>query len=377
MAKDTSIPKIDVETLRCEIRNEYAEVARNPERGFHFHTGRPLARLLGYADDWVDALPAGAVKSFAGTGNPFTLGELVLGERVVDVGCGAGFDSLIAAQLVGPTGHVIGVDMTAEMLKKAQDAAAEAGLSHAEVREGYVIPALGKITLTRLQPSHIQAFYREALESGRINGKGGLSPRSVQHIHRILSEALSHAEKWGLVGRNVARAVDPPRVNNRKIRTLDAEEVFALLKASEGTVYHPLLHLEVHTGLRRSELLALRWRDVDLDMLSISVSQVLYKRRGVSIFKEPKTSGSSRRVSMTPKLGLYLRQYKAQREVLYLERGRVLSLDDLVFASDKGKPLDPCTLTHNFARIVKRAGLEHVRFHDLRHSFASIIVYGL
>ena len=108
--------------------------------------------------------------------------------------------------------------------------------------------------------------------------------------------------------------------------------------------------------------------------LSISVSQVLYKRRGVRTFKEPKTSGSSRRVSMTPKLALFLRQYKAQREVMYLERGKVLGLDALIFASDKGKPLDPCTVTHNFARIVRRAGLGQVWFHDLRHTFASLML---
>ncbi len=137
MAKDPSMPKVDVETLRCEIRKEYAEVAGSPDKGFHFHTGRTLAKLLGYAEAWVDALPEGAVESLAGTGNPFTLGELIPGERVVDVGCGAGFDSLIAARFVGPTGHVIGVDMTPEMLEKARNAVAEAGLSHAEIREGY------------------------------------------------------------------------------------------------------------------------------------------------------------------------------------------------------------------------------------------------
>ncbi|TEU13467.1 MAG: methyltransferase domain-containing protein [Anaerolineales bacterium] len=137
MVQPISTPDVDVETLRCEIRKEYAEVASNPEKGFHFHTGRPLAKMLGYADAWVDALPVGAVESFAGTGNPFSLGEIKAGEHVVDVGSGAGFDSLIAARLVGPTGHLVGVDMTPEMLKKARDAAAEAGLDNVEFREGY------------------------------------------------------------------------------------------------------------------------------------------------------------------------------------------------------------------------------------------------
>lgn len=128
---------LDVNALRQAIRDEYAAVARHPEQGFHFHTGRPLARLLGYDDAWLDAIPEGALASFAGTGNPFRLGALLPGERVVDVGCGAGFDSLIAARMVGAQGRVVGVDMTPAMLAKAREAAAEAGSATVTFREGY------------------------------------------------------------------------------------------------------------------------------------------------------------------------------------------------------------------------------------------------
>ena len=130
-------PELDVDTLRRAIREEYAEVAANPEKGFHFHTGRPLARMLEYADEWLEDLPETSIESFAGTGNPFSLGELRPGERVVDVGCGAGIDSLIAAKKVGPDGRVIGVDMTPSMLEKARQGAKEAGLKNVEFREGY------------------------------------------------------------------------------------------------------------------------------------------------------------------------------------------------------------------------------------------------
>ncbi|MBD0355023.1 MAG: methyltransferase domain-containing protein [Rubrobacteraceae bacterium] len=130
-------PELDVDTLRRAIREEYAEVAANPERGFHFHTGRPLARMLEYADEWLEGLPESSIESFAGTGNPFSLGELRPGESVVDVGCGAGIDSLIAAKKVGPDGRVIGVDMTPSMLEKARQGAKEAGLKNVEFREGY------------------------------------------------------------------------------------------------------------------------------------------------------------------------------------------------------------------------------------------------
>jgi arsenite methyltransferase len=129
--------ELDVGVLRQAIQEEYAEVAASPQKGFHFHTGRPLARMLEYADEWLQGLPESSIESFAGTGNPFSLGELSPGERVVDVGCGAGIDSLIAAKKVEPEGRVIGVDMTPSMLEKARQAAKEAELTNVEFREGY------------------------------------------------------------------------------------------------------------------------------------------------------------------------------------------------------------------------------------------------
>ncbi|MDP9311157.1 MAG: methyltransferase domain-containing protein [Chloroflexota bacterium] len=129
--------EVDRDQLRLAIQTEYAEVAMHPEQGFHFHTGRPLARRLGYQPEWLANVPERAIESFAGTGNPFSLGSLRQGEHVVDVGCGAGIDSLIAANMVGPAGHVIGVDMTSPMLAKARTSAAEANLGNVEFREGY------------------------------------------------------------------------------------------------------------------------------------------------------------------------------------------------------------------------------------------------
>ena len=128
-------PNVDREVLREAIQEEYEAVAREPERGFHFHTGRPLARILGYRSEWLDGLPEGSIESFAGTGNPFSLGALATGERVVDIGCGAGIDSLIAAGMVGPEGAVIGIDMTPSMLEKAQ--AGVGDLDHVEFRLGF------------------------------------------------------------------------------------------------------------------------------------------------------------------------------------------------------------------------------------------------
>jgi len=126
----------DVEELRSQVRAKYRQVAVAPDAPYHFHTGRSLAARLDYDAAVVDALPDRAVESFAGVGNPFSLRDLLPGERVVDVGSGAGFDSLVAAGLVGPSGRVVGVDMTAEMLTKARANAAALDIDHVEFCEG-------------------------------------------------------------------------------------------------------------------------------------------------------------------------------------------------------------------------------------------------
>jgi SAM-dependent methyltransferase len=133
-----AVPKLSLEELRLEIQKEYASVAHDPNKGYHFHTGRRLADLLGYDERWYANLPAGNIASFAGTGNPFSVGPLREGRIVVDIGSGAGFDSLIAAQMVGPTGRVIGIDMTQAMLRKARDGATHMGATHVEFHEGFV-----------------------------------------------------------------------------------------------------------------------------------------------------------------------------------------------------------------------------------------------
>jgi SAM-dependent methyltransferase len=129
-------PSLDLGDLRLAIQEEYTAVARDPARGYHFHTGHPLASMLGYHNEWLEGIPERSIASFAGTGNPFRTGQLQPGERVVDVGSGAGLDSLIAAKMVGPDGLVIGIDMTEAMLEMARKSAREAGSGNVKFREG-------------------------------------------------------------------------------------------------------------------------------------------------------------------------------------------------------------------------------------------------
>jgi len=135
---DAPAPALFLETLRCEIKREYAEVATNPTKGFHFHTGRPLAALLGYSEEMLDGIPEDAIRRLAGTGNPFALGTLHPGETVVELGCGAGMDTLIASRMVGPGGRVVSIDMTPEMLGEARAAAAAVGATNIDFHLGYI-----------------------------------------------------------------------------------------------------------------------------------------------------------------------------------------------------------------------------------------------
>jgi SAM-dependent methyltransferase len=169
-----------VDTLRLEVSNEYAVVANDPEKGFHFHTGRRLADLLGYEDKLLDQFPETVIESFAGTGNVFTLGELKPGEYVLDVGSGAGLDSLIAARMVGNEGKVIGIDMTPEMVAKARQNADQLAIHNVEFIQDYseelpvpsewadVIISNGAINLSPDKDAVFSEMFRVLKPGGRL-----------------------------------------------------------------------------------------------------------------------------------------------------------------------------------------------------------------
>jgi len=244
-----------------------------------------------------------------------------------------------------------------------------------EVRR-HLIPALGAIPLTQLQPQQLQNYYSQALTKGRTDGKGGLSARTVQYHHRILSEALSHAVKMGFLVRNVAEAADPPHPERRNMATLALEDIPKFLEATQETPYYVLFYTALYTGMRLGELLGLRWCDVDLDIAFLSVVQALYKRSGVCKMVKPKSSHSRRRIALSPSLVLLLREYKAEQQTQRILLGKLPADSDLVFSHLDGKPLDPGVVSHTFAKVLKKARLPHIRFHDLRHTHATLLLKG-
>ena len=191
MTHHQNLPKISLEELRVEIQKEYTNVALDPTKGYHFHMGRKLADILGYDKSLYADLPESNIASFAGTGNPFSVGDVHAGETVVDVGSGAGFDSLIASRLVGLAGRVVGVDMTEEMLKKARAGAEAMGATHAEFREGLaeslpipdrfadVVISNGVLNLTLDKTETLREWFRILKPGGRLQVGDILVEREV------------------------------------------------------------------------------------------------------------------------------------------------------------------------------------------------------
>ena len=234
-------------------------------------------------------------------------------------------------------------------------------------------------------------MYADMLAAGRIAGgrggrTGGLSPRTVGHAHRILGRALRMAEETGLIGRNVCRLVHPPRVPRAEMATLTAEQVRTLIHAADGSPLHALYALALSSGARRGELLGLRWSDVDLNTGSIRITRTLL--RGVRSgerkaddppkvewsFAEPKTASSRRTITIgRTALEALLLHRKAQAEER-LRVGRAWQDGDLVFPSGFGTPIDGSNLLKAHYALLKLAGLPRVRFHDLRHTAATLLL---
>lgn len=249
----------------------------------------------------------------------------------------------------------------------------------------HVKPELGCIPLQKLQPVHLRDFYTKQLREGRKDNKKstgrGLSPTYVLQMHRVIHEALSHAVKWELVGRNVADAVDPPRKAKKEITVLNRQQISELLAALKETyLYVPVL-IAVTTGLRLGEVLGLRWQDVDFVRKTITVNQVqkLKKRMGEDETNTlelgpPKTLKSRRTIAIPDALLEVLKRHRLEQKKRRLELGEIYQgTGELVCCWEDGTPINNSTLGSRFRTLARRVGFP-ISFHTLRHNHASLLL---
>jgi integrase len=245
---------------------------------------------------------------------------------------------------------------------------------YGEIVNNHLAPALGNLQLAKLAPVHIQDAYNGWASGGRRDGKaGGLAPRTRRHIHRILSAALTRAVEQQLIARNPCDAFKKrlPKVERREMATLTAEQAQRLLDAiRHNRVYWPVL-IALATGMRRGEVLALRWRNADLDRGSLRVVESLEQTKAGLRFKAPK-SEKARAITLPAFAIAELRRLKREQAEELLRLGVRQGADTLLFARVDGEPMPPRSLTHEFAKVAGRVeDIPRVRFHDLRHSHAT------
>jgi integrase len=240
---------------------------------------------------------------------------------------------------------------------------------YAELVRAHINPLLGAVLLTKLHPAQVSQAYAKALASGRRDGKGGLSPRTVHHIHRVLKQALAQAVRWQMIVRNPAD-VDPPRVEKKTMQTLDADETIALIEAARDTALLVPVLLGALCGLRRGEITALRWRAVDFDGGQVAVTASTEQTEKGVREKETK-SGKDRTVVLPAMVIDELRQHRLRQTEALLRIGVRLTDNQHVVAREDGEPLQPRSLTHASIKFLRRRGLQHIRLHDLRHTHAT------
>jgi integrase len=242
---------------------------------------------------------------------------------------------------------------------------------YCEIARCSIVPLLGAIPLSKLQPVTISGAYAKALASGRRDGTGGLAPRSVHYMHRILRQSLAQAVRWQILARNPCDAVKPPRVERRKSVTLSADQAAQLLGAlAHSRVYWPTL-IALATGMRRGEILALRWQHVDLDRGTLQVVETIEETKTSLRFKPPK-NGKTRAITLPAFAVAELRRWKAEQARELLRLGVRQTGATLVCGQADGQTHSPHDLTNQFRRFVHQMkDLPQLRFHDLRHSHAT------
>lgn len=264
-------------------------------------------------------------------------------------------------------------------------------VSYSQLVRVHVAPGLGHIVLSKLSPQDVQAFLNTKLKARRGNvskrkpnnpdersaeaqDATTLSPRTVQYLHAVLRRALGQALKWGLVARNVATLVNPPQVRRLEVQPLSPGEARQLLDAIDGDRLAALYSVALALGLRQGEALGVRWQDVDLDAGTLTVRKTMQRVYGKLELVDPKTTKSHRTVALPDVAVAALQSHRVRQLEERLLAGSRWQESGLVFATAIGTPLDGRNVTRHFQKLLKDAGLPRQRFHDLRHTCASLLL---
>jgi integrase len=253
--------------------------------------------------------------------------------------------------------------------------AAKTAERYAEIVQNHVLPAISHMRLRELKPAHIQELYSSAKRAGRKDGKGGLSSRTVHHVHRVLTNAFNAGVKWQLLANNPVRAATPPRPERKEMVALTQQQSLRLLDVLENSPLRLPVFLALTTGMRRGELLGLKWSDIDWDRGIVTIKRALKEsRRGLEL-QRPKTARSARTIALPPIALEELRSHKAIQAERRMRLGKAYNDVGLVLAEPDGAFRRPDALSTNFAAFIRRhPELPTVRFHDLRHTHASLLV---
>ncbi|HEY5013313.1 MAG TPA: site-specific integrase [Acidimicrobiia bacterium] len=245
--------------------------------------------------------------------------------------------------------------------------------SYRDMLEGHVVPRIGNVRLDQLRPMILSSLYTDLLAGGRRSGTGGLSARTVQYIHRIVSNALSDAVRWNLLAWNPASRVDAPRVEMKEMRTWSAVDVRRFLAGVADDRLFALWLLLCTTGMRRGEALGLGWRDIDFAGGNVAARRQLVEVNYELRYSEPKTARGRRSVALDGYAVVALREHRDRQRK---ERSDLGALDpaELVFTKLDGTPLQPQNVSQAFGNIIRRDGLPTIRLHDLRHTAASLML---
>lgn len=243
---------------------------------------------------------------------------------------------------------------------------------YTRVVHGHLLPSLGRVQLGKLSPLMVQDWYADLLRPSQ--SRPGLSPTTVNLYHGILHGALDQAVKWRLLVRNVCDAVEPPRPEQNEMSVWDAAQVRTFFATIAGTKHEALYVLAAHTGMRRGELAALRWADVNLEAGTVAVQRTMSRGAAGLVIGEPKTRKGKRQIAIGTSVIASLRRHKAEQNERRLMLGPEWIAADLVFDRGNGELLHPNIITRTFTTLSERAGLPHIRLHDLRHTAATLML---